>query len=403
MGTVVSTGRTRLASALVVFAAASLLAACGGGGSKTSASSSTAATSTSASAATSSTTSPADDIYADPANWLCRPDNSDDACHRDLDATVIHADGSTEAQPFERAADPKVDCFYVYPTVSLDPTPNADLEPSEIERSTAEAQVARYGSFCRIFAPVYRQVTLEGLGLGGGSEGRSGNWDLAYGDVLAAWQHYLRVDNEGRGVVLVGHSQGTAHLIRLIAEQIDPSASERKLLVGAVLLGGSVTVPQGKDTGGSFENVKVCTRDGEAGCVITFSTFDSANPPNGDSLFGRTVDGIPSACTNPAALGSDADVALDTYLSKSAAGDVAKKVTTPWVRMPGLLHGKCVSAKGVTYLSVTYQRSPAGAWPTDLGGHLGPGWGMHLLDANVAMGDVLARVSEQADAYLAAK
>ena len=394
--------RSRSAAVLTVLAVAGVLAACGNGSANASSASSSTAPATTTSSATPSTSAPADDVYADPASWLCRPENADDACHRDLDTTVVRADGTTEVQPFVPAADPKVDCFYVYPTVSLDPGPNSDLVPSEIERATAEAQVARYSEFCRVFAPMYRQVTLSGIGMGG-SDGEKGNWDLAYGDVLAAWQHYLRVDNKGRGVVLVGHSQGTAHLIRLIAEQVDPSRTERKLLVGAVLLGGSVTVAEGKDTGGSFKHVKVCTEDGEYGCVITFSTFDSANPPDGQSLFGRTVDAKQSACTNPAALGSDADVPLDTYISRSAAGVAASRATTPWVSLPGLLHGRCTSAQGVTYLSVTYQRSPSGAWPTDLGGHLGPGWGMHLLDANVAMGDVIARVSEQAAAYVSSR
>jgi len=40
--------------------------------------------------------------------------------------------------------------------------------------------------------------------------------ELGFRDVLAAWTHYLRYDNHGRSVVLIGHSQGSRMLMRLI-------------------------------------------------------------------------------------------------------------------------------------------------------------------------------------------
>lgn len=67
--------------------------------------------------------------YTDLDTWLCHPDKADDACEIDLTATAIQADGSTEIVPFEVATDPSYDCFYYYPTVSFDVTPNSDLEP----------------------------------------------------------------------------------------------------------------------------------------------------------------------------------------------------------------------------------------------------------------------------------
>ena len=82
-------------------------------------------------------------------------------------------------------------------------------------------QAAPLGTACRVFAPVYRQVTLTALaaGLAGTPlsvpEGDDPS-EIAYGDVVDAWNHYLEHDNGGRGVILVGHSQGAGILDRLI-------------------------------------------------------------------------------------------------------------------------------------------------------------------------------------------
>jgi hypothetical protein len=93
--------------------------------------------------------------YADDAHWLCKPGITDDVCSRDLDATVVGPDGTTEVVPHEVAEDPAIDCFYVYPTISGDPGPNSDLVPAEPEEiNTVLNQGARLTSSCRMFAPV---------------------------------------------------------------------------------------------------------------------------------------------------------------------------------------------------------------------------------------------------------
>jgi hypothetical protein len=66
--------------------------------------------------------------YADPAHWLRRPD-VDDVCDHDLDAIGIRANGRTRVAHWHPAHKPKIDCCYVYPTISTDPTPNSDFVP----------------------------------------------------------------------------------------------------------------------------------------------------------------------------------------------------------------------------------------------------------------------------------
>ena len=173
--------------------------------------------------------------YDDESAWLCRPDR-DDFCQTDMSTTVVMADGSVTVEPFRPAADASFDCFYVYPTVSRDTTANSDIFPGPGEISVVRAQFARFASVCRPFAPLYRQVTLTALRsrLTGGD--MKADRMLGYNDVKAAWEHYLANDNKGRGVVLVGHSQGSGVLTQLIRNEIDGKPVQQQI-ISAMLIG----------------------------------------------------------------------------------------------------------------------------------------------------------------------
>lgn len=369
-------------------------------------------TSQAAEPATTSSTRPPDtsSIYSDPANWLCRPSKVDTPCDGSLDVTSVAADGSRTVEHVTRPEDPPIDCFYVYPTVSSDPAPNADLHPGPEEVLAVRNQAAPFGSTCRVFAPVYRQIPLAGLSeLGGGkttatAAGAPNPREVAYGDVADAWRYYLNHDNNGRGVVLIGHSQGTAHLTRLIREQIDPDPAVRALLVSAILLGGSVTVPEGADVGGDFASVPLCRSNTQVGCVITYASFRSTSPPPSDSYFGRPdSDGGVAGCTNPANLaGGPGELDprfLTDNMSPYSDPTKAEPITTPWFTMPGLLSAQCVQRNGLSYLEVTVHGDQPGPRVHDIGGDLTPEWGLHIVDANIAMGNLVDVVTTQAKAY----
>jgi len=243
----------------------------------------------------------ASELYADPAHWLCRPDK-DDVCDHDLDATSVRANGSTRVERFRPAQSPKIDCFYVYPTISTDPGGNSDLVPGDDqELFVVRQQAARLGSVCRVFAPVYRQVTLTALTARLGGQNVPVDAELGYDDVLDAWKHYIANDNHGRGVVLIGHSQGAGVLTTLLRNEIDPNPELRGRLVSAMLLGTSVQVPVGADVGGDFANLPLCRRSGQTGCVITYGSFRATAPPPANSYFGvPRAPGLQAGCTNPA-------------------------------------------------------------------------------------------------------
>ena len=146
--------------------------------------------------------------YANPAIWLCRPGRQD-ACSQPQDATIVAANGTLSRETFHAAKNPPIDCFYVYPTVSNEPGGNSDLTITGAEKNVVNSQFARFAAKCRLFAPMYRQVTLTALRAMIGGKPIPVDRDLGYNDVLAAWNYYLAHDNQGRGVVLVGHSQGS--------------------------------------------------------------------------------------------------------------------------------------------------------------------------------------------------
>ncbi|RZI90691.1 MAG: DUF3089 domain-containing protein, partial [Microbacterium sp.] len=214
--------------------------------------------------------------------WLCRPGLAANPCEIGMDTTYQYADGHatvlTAARP--PVDQRKVDCFYVYPTVSNQLTPVATKAKDPEIISIAKYQASRFSTRCRVFAPVYRQGTLAGI-----PALALGAYNIGYADVRAAWNDYLAHDNHGRGVVLIGHSQGSIMLRQLIRKEIDPKPAVRDRLVGAILLGGNVTTAKGSTTGGDFAHVPVCTKAGQDGCVVAYSTY-STDPLV--SFFGNT-------------------------------------------------------------------------------------------------------------------
>ncbi|MFW6087008.1 MAG: DUF3089 domain-containing protein [Myxococcota bacterium] len=353
--------------------------------------------------------------YTNLDNWLCHPerDAAEDVCaSADLDATVVEADGTTTVQAHEPADAPQVDCFYVYPTVSLDSTPNSDLDPSVEETFITAQQAARFNSMCRVFAPLYRQVTLTALFSGGMDADR----DLAYGDVRDAFFHYLATENDGRGVLLIGHSQGSGHLSRLMAEEIEADADLADRMIAAYLLGTTVAVPEGEDVGGSLQSTPLCRESNETGCVVTYASYRETEPPGAEGLFGATGEaGTRAGCTNPAMLAGGAAI-TEPYFPRelpgvfesfveSGPGPFADPeddtVTTPFFVMPDFIEAECVQQDDYDYLEIRVLDDPEDPRADDIGGDFMAGWGLHVIDAHLAMGDLIALAESQAAAWLA--
>jgi hypothetical protein len=249
--------------------------------------------------------------YGDAKSWLCRPGRpggpgNKDACDVDQTTTVVAANGTFTRETWTADSNAPIDCFYVYPTVSTDPTPTSDMTADQAELNVVRQQFARFGSKCRRYAPIYRQVTLAGLRrlMGAGNGSVAFERGVQYDDVRDAWNYYIEHDNRGRGYVLVAHSQGSFILAELIRNKID-----------------------------------------------------------------------------------------------------GKPVQTRMVS--AILTARCTSNDHATYLEVTVHGDPSGPRTDDIIGDIGvngrvlANWGLHLVDANLAMGNLVDIVGQQAKAWLA--
>jgi len=349
--------------------------------------------------------------YGDKASWLCLPGRADQ-CAGDNTATIISADGKLKVETW--AADPKapIDCFYVYPTVSNDPGTTSDMIPNDEERRVVEQQLSRFASRCRVYAPMYRQFTLTALRAamtGAAPAGAANAFRIGPQDVSDAWNWYLKNENKGRGVVLIGHSQGSGVLTGLIATEIDGKPSQ-KLLISAMLLGTNLPVDKGQATG-MFKSIPLCTKADQFGCAIAYASFRDTVPPPANTRFGRPRDPaspMEAACVNPAALGGGKGN-LHAYLSTAGNGQDPSawvkdggKITTPFVSVPGLLSAECVRANGFNYLSIHINADPADPRIDNVRGDITPDWGLHLIDVNMAMGDLVDLAGSQGKAWLAA-
>jgi hypothetical protein len=404
--------------------------------------------------------------------WLCRPGLTDNPCNQGLDgnpqtpgsagsftqrypqggqsetldATRVDTSGATTLEHFAAPSNPPVDCFYVYPTVDLTANPIVQVgaippSPQDTEMAVALAQAARVSGLCRMFVPVYRQAPLTSVAVGV-ITGTSADFTTGAMDVENAWNDYwnnYNVDpttHQRRGVIILGHSQGSVDLITMIQRQIDGHADQQNHLVSAILLGGNVQVPIGQSSGGgsdtaaTFQHLPACRRTSPGaaiptGCVVAYSSYDQTGdqPPASNALFGRnTAPDHQILCVNPATLlnGTAPDTAqpLDAYLptSQLVAGNVVNpngnlavvllgfslpNYPTGFAHYPDALTGQCQfrqdSAGNASWLQITGGDTlfPASSHTSGLG--------LHVVDYNVALGDLVELAGRQSQTWLAAR
>ena len=352
-------------------------------------------------------TPPAPD-YSKTSSWLCLPGRKD-VCSTPLATTALNPNGYGSTGLSNVAKDPPVDCFYVYPTVSRDQGLNSDLNAGE-EKAAAETQFARFAGVCRTFAPIYRQMTLGAVAAYSAGGDITAASKIAYRDVAAAWRDYLATRNGGRPFVLIGHSQGSLMLQQLIAQEVETNAALAARMKLAILPGFNVLVPQGKLVGGTFKKTPLCSRPGQTGCVISWTSFRDKNPPPQGAMFGYAVQpGMTVGCVNPARPGASDWVKLDSYWYARSSLPVPGgpirwssegQPSTPYVRTDGLVSARCVNDGPRGYLSIRTNHAPGERWTDRIGGEVAvfgmflPGWGMHLADIAEAQGDLIRQVGD---------
>jgi len=357
--------------------------------------------------------------------WVCRPGQAADPCTSSPAVTALTAAGTLKPATWPRSAlASKFDCFYIYPTESLADTGNTALAVTKVETVTADEQAAPLSRVCDVWAPAYRSQTFPSVlkGLAGDEAVMRSTFTVAYNSVLPAWQWFL-AHTQGKPVVLVGDSQGSAVLIHLISAELDHQPSVLSRLLVAVLVGGNLQVPSGETVGATFTKVPLCTSGTEVGCAIAFSSYPSEPPAN--SVFGRPGQGVSLqsgqtaragqqvACTNPAAL-AGGNAGLDPYFLTftqvaqlpNVEFPLKEHVATPWVTYPGLYSASCEHAGDATWLQVTTHAGTSRARPvlTDhkvagYGGDIGPAWGYHGYEYGLTLGNLLQDIAGEEAAW----
>jgi hypothetical protein len=333
--------------------------------------------------------------YSRPSNWVCQP-GSDDVCTKGLDVKAVFPDGRMELRPFKPDADPAIDCFYVYPTISLEDRAYADLADSPEIQKVVKWHAGMLSSRCRVFAPLYRQATIKHL-----QEQLSGHEaeesDMPYQDVSAAWDYYLKHDNHGRGVVLLGHSQGSILLQRLMVATMD-GKPQQSLLVAAFLAGDpSLGVPQGQQVGGTFQHIPICGAVEQTGCAYAWGSYLQNALPDDYAFGGARNDGLESACANPASFHGE-DAPLQSILPRPS---MAPETDPPFLETVDQLSGVCKAANGAHVFVVSVNPGQyAGRYMAVLQRAIHrAAWGLHPLDVGLVEGNILKALTAETQTW----
>jgi hypothetical protein len=196
--------------------------------------------------------------YAVPENWAALPQRNDPA---DVAPSGVR----------ERQATAQADVFFIHPTTFLRGTGwNQDLGDAKInywtDRGVLRNQASVFNTCCRIYAPRYRQSIVYAYMTDAADGHRSR--DLAYSDVLRAFDYYLEKFNNGRPIIVSGHSQGAYHALRLLEERF-AAKPLRERLVAAYLLGIPIPLDLLRNR---LASIPLCSSATQTGCIVTFNT-----------------------------------------------------------------------------------------------------------------------------------
>ncbi|AMJ67013.1 DUF3089 domain-containing protein [Hymenobacter sp. PAMC 26628] len=208
---------------------------------------------------TATTPAPAPD-YAQESSWAALPTRRDSA-----DA-LPRAAGLRDGQATAAA-----DVFFIHPTSYYwRGSWNADVGNARLnrytDRTTIFNQASVFNAAGRVYAPRYRQATLYSFFDKQGPDGQKA-LDLAYADVKAAFQYYLAHYNQGRPIIIAGHSQGATHATRLLHDFFDNDPALRKRLAAAYLIGCQAKTNE-------YQTIRPCPDSLATGCFVAWNTSE---------------------------------------------------------------------------------------------------------------------------------
>ena len=229
--------------------------------------------------------------YSDPSNWIARPGEPNDP-------STWLPDGVSNAESGNASV------FYIHPTTYLERDRwNAPLQPGgETEFRTrlfVQSQASVFNAAGQVWAPRYRQAAY-GAFLLDSSDARSA-LDLAYADVAAAFDEFIRQNPDGP-IILAAHSQGALHLERLLKEKIAGKPIANRI-VAAYVVGWPISTTADLPALG----LPACTAADQAGCILSWMSFgEPANPDlvlssyeHSSGFLGKDRERADMLCVNP--------------------------------------------------------------------------------------------------------
>ena len=205
---------------------------------------------------------PAVPDYSKTENWASLPTKSDPADRLPLKSDL--KDGQSEA---------KVDVFFLHPTIFTQKPENqyewnADVNDAKmnesVDNSTILNQASAFNGSGKIYAPRYRQAHYYAFRTQDANDKKK-SLDLAYSDIKAAFEYYLKNYNNGRPIVIASHSQGTVHAVRLMKEYFDDKPLQKQLVAAYII--GIATQPN------AFKDITPCKSGNETGCFVSWNTY----------------------------------------------------------------------------------------------------------------------------------
>ena len=198
--------------------------------------------------------------------------------YNSLDSWAAHPEieNSPLSEFYDKQA--KADVFYIYPTIITETSNsdwNADIENSEIRENiiniAIKYQASAWAGSSKVYSPFYRQVHYRAFFEPHINNGGRTAYEIAYKDVKDAFEFYLKNYNNGRPIIIAGHSQGSGHGMRLLKEYFDGKPLQDKL-VAAYLIGANIKHDQ-------FTHIKPMFKADEIGGFVNWNSYKKNKKP----------------------------------------------------------------------------------------------------------------------------
>jgi hypothetical protein len=309
--------------------------------------------------------------YAKPNAWLSRPDLKNDPSR-------------WTPKGFAPATKPTVAVFYVPPTTYLGRdrwnAPFDDPEAAERQTLFAMSQASAFNNVGAIWAPRYRQAVLGSfLRTSGGNEDAEKAIAFAYTDVERAFDAFVMAIPPSQPILLVGHSQGSLHLMHLMTRRVAGKPLAKRI-VAAYVVGWPISIAHDLPALG----LPACEMPGQANCILSWQSFaDPADPHQVLDIYDQSIGfdgqsrrGSPMLCVNPLT-GAPDSAALPSANRGSLLPNQGLQNATIET---GKIGARC--AKG-GWLSI-------GAPPSGYGSYILPGNNYHVFDFAMFWGNIRA-------------